>query len=87
MIAEPPVAPAVYGIDTVVPVPPSVTVPIVGACGTDTGVAEEEVLEALEEPLAFVATTVYVLAVPTTSDTKIGEEEPEAELPLDEVTV
>jgi hypothetical protein len=48
----------VNGIDTVVPVPPSVTVPIVGACGTVVGVAEEEAEEAVPVPLALVAVTV-----------------------------
>jgi hypothetical protein len=58
-IAFPPVAPAVNGIETVVPFVLE-TVPIVGACGTVVAVIAEEALDADEFPAAFDATTVNV---------------------------
>jgi hypothetical protein len=73
-------------MDTVV-VLVTVTVPIVGACGTDAGVVDAEAPDAELVPLALVAVTVYVRAVPTVSDTKIGLEAPVFVLPLEEVTV
>jgi hypothetical protein len=69
----------------------AVTVPIVGACGIEAGTTELVAEEATEEPLAFVATTVYVLAVvvglPTVSVTLIGLEAPVPVNPEEEVTV
>jgi len=88
VIEEPPVALAENGTDTVVPVPPSVAEPIVGACGTVLGTTEEEELEATEVPLAFVAVMVYVLAVPKfDSVIEIGLEVPVAVAVEEEVTV
>jgi hypothetical protein len=86
VIVEPPVAPAVNGTDTTPEEPPE-AVPIVGACGTVEGVTEEDALEAEDVPLAFVAVTVYVRAVPTASAMVIGLDEPVAVLPEEEVTV
>jgi hypothetical protein len=57
VIADPPVAPAVNGIDTDVGLA-IVTVPIVGACGTVVGVTEDDALDAVEAPLALAAVTV-----------------------------
>jgi hypothetical protein len=83
--AAPPVALAVNGTEAVVP--ERVTVPIVGACGTDRGVVEAEAEDAVDVPFAFVAVTVYVRAVLTVSVTEIGLEEPVPVLPEEEVTV
>lgn len=58
MIADPPVALAVNGTETVVPVPPSIAVPIVGACGTVVAVTEADADDADEVPAAEVAVTV-----------------------------
>ena len=58
VIADPPVAPAVNGTETVVPVPPSVAVPTVGACGTVVAVTEADADEDEEVPAADVAVTV-----------------------------
>jgi hypothetical protein len=85
-MVEPPVAFAVNGTETTPEEPPE-AVPIVGACGTVVGVAEEEALDALDVPLALVAVTVYVRAVPTASEIRIGDEEPVAVPPEEEVTV
>jgi hypothetical protein len=54
--AEPPVAFAVYV--TVAEAAPAVAVPIVGACGTDIGVADADEDDAVDVPLALVAVTV-----------------------------
>ena len=67
--------------------PTLVAVPIVGACGTVVGVTELEAEDAVEVPLAFVAVTVYVRAVPTASEIEMGLVEPVAVPPLDDVTV
>ena len=56
MIVEPPVAPAVNGTDTEPCV--AVTVPIVGACGTDDGVTEFDALDAADDPMLLLAVTV-----------------------------
>lgn len=59
VIAEPLIAPAVYGIETVEPVVPA-TVPMVGAAG-GVGVrvvTAAEVWEASEAPTPFVAITL-----------------------------
>jgi hypothetical protein len=81
----PPVAPAV-NVTEVLKFP-AVAVPIVGACGTDTGVTLFDALLADPVPCPFVAATVYVRAVPTMSATYIGLLEPLPVFPLDEVTV
>jgi hypothetical protein len=60
VIAEPPVAPAVNATETVVPVPPSVAVPIVGACGTVVAVMLVDALEEGLAPVVFVPATVKV---------------------------
>ena len=57
MIELPPVAPAVKGIETVV-VLVTVTVPIVGACGTEEGVTVE-----LAEEFGPVAVELVALTV------------------------
>ena len=61
--------------------------PTVGACGTERGVVEAEADEAMPVPLAFVAVTVYVRAVPTASEIVIGLVEPVAVPPEEDVTV
>jgi hypothetical protein len=68
---------------------PFVAVPIVGALGTAEGVIEFEAALAGPSPLALVATTVKVYAVPLMSPvTRIGLAAPEAEPPAGfEVTV
>ena len=87
VIAEPPVAFRVRDRVPEVPVPPSVKVPIVGACGTVVGVTALEAEDAEEVPLAFVAVTVYVRAVPTASEIEMGLVAPVAVPPLDDVIV
>jgi len=62
VIAEPPVAPAVNGIETVVLLV-TVTVPIVGACGTVVAVIELDALDTGEVPVEFVAVAVNVYEV------------------------
>jgi hypothetical protein len=62
VIDEPPVAPAVNGIETVVELVTD-TVPIVGVCGIVVAVIELEADEALDIPAAEVAATVNVYAV------------------------
>jgi hypothetical protein len=92
VIAVPPVAPAVNVTSPrpllkARPEPTSVAVPIVGACGLDIGVVDADAADAVEVPLAFVAVTVYVRAVPTVSKIDIGLVALEAVAPDDEVTV
>ena len=84
--AAPPVAPAVKATEVVL-YAVAVAAPIVGACGTDNGVVDADADDAVEVPLAFVAVTVYVRAVPTVSEIDIGVVAPEAVAPDDEVTV
>jgi hypothetical protein len=67
VIGEPPLLPAVNGIETVV-LFVLVTVPIVGACGTDENVTAEEALDAVDVPLALVAVIVNVYACPDAND-------------------
>jgi hypothetical protein len=86
VIEEPPVAPAVKGIETVV-LFVLVTVPMVGACGIEEGVVAADADDAAEVPLALVAVTVYVRATPTVSETAIGLVAPVAVLPEEEVAV
>ena len=64
-----------------------VAVPIVGACGTVVGVTALEAEDAVEVPLAFVAVTVYVRAVPTASEIEMGLVALVAVPPLDDVIV
>ena len=86
MIAEPPVlAGAVNATET--DAFPAVAVPIVGAPGTVAGVTLFEAAEAALFPLAFVAITVHVTAVPLVRPvTVIGEVEPDT-LWLEQVAV
>jgi hypothetical protein len=64
VIDEPPVAPAVNDKVPVVPVPPSVKVPIVGACGTVVAVIEAEADDAGPVALLLVPVTAKVYDVP-----------------------
>jgi hypothetical protein len=59
VIVDPPVAPAVNGIETVV-LFVLVTVPIVGAAGTVVAVTDVDADDAGVVPLAFVAVIVNV---------------------------
>jgi hypothetical protein len=59
VIAEPPVAPAVNGTDKVVELV-TVTVPIVGACGTVVAVIEDEAADAGPVAVELVGVTVNV---------------------------
>ena len=52
---------------------PAVAVPIVGASGTPVGVALFDAADSNESPLAFVACTVHVTAVPFGTVTETGE--------------
>jgi hypothetical protein len=63
VIEDPPVAPAVNGTETVVPVNKSVGVPIVGACGTVVAVMLDVAVDAADVAVAFVAVAVNVYAV------------------------
>jgi hypothetical protein len=75
VIAEPPVAPAVYA--TVADAAPAVAVPIVGACGTVVAVIEFDAAEAADVPELFVAVTVNVYKVDDCKPVTVtGEEEP-----------
>ena len=88
MIDFPPVAPAVKERVPVVPVPPSVKVPIVGACGTVVAVIAEVAVEAGEEPEVLVAFAVKVYEVAEDSPVTVIGEVPEAVNPSGlEVTV
>ena len=52
---------------------PGVAVPIVGASGTPDGVTEFEGADSNESPLAFVACTVHLTAVPFGTVTETGD--------------
>lgn len=58
--AAPPLAPAVKATDAVVPVPPSEAAPIVGVCGTEVAVIEEDADDEVEAPVELEAVTVKV---------------------------
>jgi hypothetical protein len=76
VIAEPPLETGGVNVTVACPLPP-VAVPIVGASGTVAGVTELLVAEAILVPIAFVAVTVKVYAVPFVKPvTVIGEEPP-----------
>ncbi|MOA19954.1 hypothetical protein D3C78_1403660 [compost metagenome] len=67
---------------------PPVAVAFVGACGTVTGVAAADAVDAADSPTSFVAVTVNVYAVPFVSPvTVIGLLEPVAVWPPEDVTV
>ena len=59
------------------PVPPSVAVPIVGACGTVVAVIEFETV-AVEVPFAFVAVTLNVYEVAEASPVTVRGDDPVA---------
>jgi hypothetical protein len=88
VIADPPLLAGAVNA-TIVCALPAVAVPIVGAPGTDEGVTEFDAVLAGLFPLAFVAITVKVYAVPLVSPvTVMGLAEPFAViLPGVEVTV
>jgi hypothetical protein len=50
-------------------------------------VTDDEALDAPEVPLELVAVTVYVRATPAASETVMGDEEPVAVFPDEDVTV
>jgi hypothetical protein len=88
VIVEPPLFAG--GVNVIVAEPfPDVALTDVGAFGTVEGVTELLVTDAVLVPVAFVAVTVKVYAVPFVSPvTVIGEPVPDAvKLPMFEVTV
>lgn len=76
-MAEPPVAFAVKATVAVVPVPKSVAVPIVGACGTVVAVIDEDAELAVDVPPALVAVAVKVYEVALCNPVTVtGEDAP-----------
>jgi hypothetical protein len=75
--AAPPVAFAVNVTDALIPFPPAVAVPIVGACGIVVAVIEPDVV-AVEVPLAFVAVTLKVYDVADCRPVTVTGEPPDA---------
>jgi hypothetical protein len=71
VIAEPPVDAGAVHVTVAWPLP-AVALTFVGAPGTPVGVTEEEALDAVLVPRAFVAVTVNVYAVPFVSPVTVA---------------